>query len=64
MPRNTRDVTFCPASASNQTVKLSPAFTIAVFEYAGGGLDYFDGQIDDVRYFDRTLSEAEISGLV
>lgn len=42
-------------SGADNTVK------IRVFEYAGGGLDYFDGQIDDVRIFDRALSEAEIA---
>ena len=36
---------------------------IGVYEYVGTGLDYFDGRIDDVRIYDRALSEAEIARL-
>jgi hypothetical protein len=34
--------------------------TIGAYEYAGTTATYFNGQIDDVRIYDRGLSESEI----
>ena len=42
-------------TAADNTVK------IGVFDYLGAGLDYFNGQIDDVRIYDKALSAEEIS---
>lgn len=39
--------------------------TVSIGRYDGsGGLQYFDGKIDDIRIYERALSETEVSALV
>jgi hypothetical protein len=44
-------------TGSDNTVK------IGTYVYDGAGLDYFDGMIDDVRIYDRALSQQEIADI-
>ena len=45
------------------TTGVDNTVKVGVFEYQGTGLDYFDGLIDDVRIYERALTQQEITSI-